>query len=94
MRKITTVKQNNGNNNGTDDHGKMGWVGENTNRKSSITALPKYSGKEWLEKRHKRSDRWRTLEMDKLGRLTWGLTTNTSATKLKGTNGFESPVTA
>ena len=32
MRKTTTEKQNNMNNNRIDDHGKVGWVGENFNR--------------------------------------------------------------
>ena len=94
MRKIATTKQNNMNNNGVDDHGKMGWVGENTNRKSFITALPKYLGIEWLEKEHKRSDWWRTLGLDKKWLSTWWLTINTAATQLKGTNDVESPIIA
>ena len=91
MGKTTTEKQNNMSNNGVDDHGKMRWVGEITNRKSFITTIPKYTGTEWLEKEHKRSDWRRTLEMNNKWLWIQWLGANTAIIQPNWTKDVESP---
>ena len=60
MRKATAERKNNMNHNRTNDYGKVRWDGETLDWKRFETALHKYTRIEWLEKEHKRSDRWRT----------------------------------
>ena len=82
------------NNNRTNDYGKMGWDGEILDWKQFTITLHKYTGIEWLEKEHKRSNWWRTSEMNKKWlRIKW-LDTNTAITQPNGTNDVESPITA
>ena len=73
------------NNNRTNDYGKMGWDGEILDWKQFTITLHKYTGIEWLEKEHKRSNWWRTSEMNKNRiRIKW-LDTNTAITQPNGT---------
>ena len=71
----------------------MGWDGEILDWKQFTTTLHKYTGIEWLEKEHKRSNWWRTSEMNKLRLWIKWLSTNTVIIQSKRTNDVESPIT-
>ena len=82
------------NSNRTNDYGKMRRDGETFNRKQFAITLQKYLRKERLEKEHKRSNRWRTPEMDYKWLWTKRLDSNTKKAQPKGINDDQSPVTA
>ena len=75
------------------DYGKMLCDGENLDWKQFTITLHKYTGTKWLEKEHKRSNWWRTSEMNKKWfRIQW-LGINTAVAQSNGPNEVESPVT-